>query len=106
MLAMERECWTMNLPTYGGRSVSYRRGRCVWAVMVQHSRSMASMDGMDMGLGTIESFARDLGRDDGGDDAALGDPWSSSSPRNGPRTAKWMARSPLECLRARTSVCG
>ncbi len=28
-----------------------------WAVMVQHSRSMASMDGMDMGLGPIESFA-------------------------------------------------
>src|SRR5216117_3179179 len=28
-----------------------------WAVMVQHSRSMAEMDGMDMGLGPIESFA-------------------------------------------------
>jgi predicted metal-binding membrane protein len=28
-----------------------------WAAMVQHSRSMAGMDGMDMGLGTIESFA-------------------------------------------------
>lgn len=28
-----------------------------WAVMVQHSRSMAGMDGMDMGLGPIESFA-------------------------------------------------
>src|SRR5882672_9862176 len=28
-----------------------------WAVMVQHSRSKASMDGMDMGLGPIESFA-------------------------------------------------
>src|SRR5882672_3399162 len=28
-----------------------------WAVMVQHSRSIASMDGMDMGLGPIESFA-------------------------------------------------
>ena len=28
-----------------------------WAVMVQHSRSMAGMEGMDMGLGPIESFA-------------------------------------------------
>src|SRR3989475_13143972 len=28
-----------------------------WAGMVQHSRSMAGMDGMDMGLGPIESFA-------------------------------------------------
>jgi predicted metal-binding membrane protein len=28
-----------------------------WAVMVQHSRSMAEMDGMDMGLGPIGSFA-------------------------------------------------
>jgi predicted metal-binding membrane protein len=28
-----------------------------WAAMVQHSRSMAGMDGMDMGLGPIESFA-------------------------------------------------
>ena len=28
-----------------------------WAAMVQHSRSMADMDGMDMGLGPIESFA-------------------------------------------------
>ena len=28
-----------------------------WAVMVRHSRSMAGMDGMDMGLGPIESFA-------------------------------------------------
>src|SRR5215831_7736702 len=28
-----------------------------WAVMVQQSRSMAAMDGMDMGLGPIESFA-------------------------------------------------
>src|SRR5207245_11679572 len=28
-----------------------------WAFMVQHSRSMAGMDGMDMGLGPIESFA-------------------------------------------------
>src|SRR3989442_3306378 len=28
-----------------------------WAAMVHHSRSMAGMDGMDMGLGTIESFA-------------------------------------------------
>src|SRR5262245_26946620 len=28
-----------------------------WAAMVQHSRSMAAMDGMDMGLGPIESFA-------------------------------------------------
>ena len=28
-----------------------------WAVMVQHSRSMAGMDGMDVGLGSIESFA-------------------------------------------------
>src|SRR5437899_3903958 len=28
-----------------------------WAAMVQHSRSMAEMDGMDMGLGPIESFA-------------------------------------------------
>src|SRR5215510_6552932 len=28
-----------------------------WAAMVQHSRSMAEMDGMDMGLGSIESFA-------------------------------------------------
>src|SRR5437667_104994 len=28
-----------------------------WVVMVQHSRSMAGMDGMDMGLGPIESFA-------------------------------------------------
>src|SRR5207245_6110231 len=28
-----------------------------WAVMVQQSRSMAGMDGMDMGLGPIESFA-------------------------------------------------
>ena len=28
-----------------------------WAAMVQQSRSMAGMDGMDMGLGTIESFA-------------------------------------------------
>ena len=27
-----------------------------WAVMVQQSRSMAGMDGMDMGLGPIESF--------------------------------------------------
>ena len=35
--------------------------------MVQHSRSMAGMDGMDMGLGPIESFAGDLGRDDGSD---------------------------------------
>src|SRR2546421_9636040 len=28
-----------------------------WAAMVQHSYSMAGMDGMDMGLGPIESFA-------------------------------------------------
>src|SRR5262249_10483623 len=28
-----------------------------WAAMVQHSRSMAAMGGMDMGLGPIESFA-------------------------------------------------
>src|SRR5207245_9323573 len=28
-----------------------------WAVMVQQSRSMAGMAGMDMGLGPIESFA-------------------------------------------------
>jgi predicted metal-binding membrane protein len=28
-----------------------------WAAMVQHSRSMAAMDGMNMGLGPIESFA-------------------------------------------------
>src|SRR5256712_5980493 len=28
-----------------------------WAVMVQQSRSMAGMDGMDMGLGPLESFA-------------------------------------------------
>ncbi len=28
-----------------------------WAVMVQQSRSMATMDGMDMGLGPIQSFA-------------------------------------------------
>jgi predicted metal-binding membrane protein len=28
-----------------------------WAAMVQQSRSMARMDGMDMGLGPIESFA-------------------------------------------------
>src|SRR5207247_9141117 len=28
-----------------------------WAAMVQHSRSMAGMAGMDMGLGPIESFA-------------------------------------------------
>src|SRR5207249_7344932 len=28
-----------------------------WAAMVQQSRSMAEMDGMDMGLGPIESFA-------------------------------------------------
>src|SRR5881296_1448444 len=28
-----------------------------WVVMVQQSRSMAGMDGMDMGLGPIESFA-------------------------------------------------
>src|SRR5213083_2200190 len=28
-----------------------------WAVMVQHSRSMAGMNGMDMGLGPLESFA-------------------------------------------------
>src|SRR5215475_266111 len=28
-----------------------------WAAMVRHSRSMAGMDGMDMGLGPIESFA-------------------------------------------------
>jgi hypothetical protein len=28
-----------------------------WAVMVQHSRSMAGMAGMDMGLSPIESFA-------------------------------------------------
>ena len=28
-----------------------------WAVMVHHSRSMAEMAGMDMGLGPIESFA-------------------------------------------------
>jgi predicted metal-binding membrane protein len=28
-----------------------------WAAMVEHSRSMAEMDGMDMGLGPIESFA-------------------------------------------------
>jgi predicted metal-binding membrane protein len=28
-----------------------------WAATVQHSRSMAGMDGMDMGLGPIESFA-------------------------------------------------
>jgi Predicted metal-binding integral membrane protein (DUF2182) len=28
-----------------------------WAAMVQHSRSMAGMEGMDMGLGPIESFA-------------------------------------------------
>src|SRR4029450_945035 len=28
-----------------------------WALMVQESRSMAGMDGMDMGLGPIESFA-------------------------------------------------
>ncbi len=28
-----------------------------WAATVRHSRSMAGMDGMDMGLGPIESFA-------------------------------------------------
>jgi predicted metal-binding membrane protein len=28
-----------------------------WAAMIQHSRPMAGMDGMDMGLGPIESFA-------------------------------------------------
>src|SRR5229473_8629754 len=28
-----------------------------WAAMVHHSRSMADMDGMDMGLGPMESFA-------------------------------------------------
>jgi len=28
-----------------------------WAAMVHHSRSMAGMDGMDVGLGPIESFA-------------------------------------------------
>src|SRR3989475_9633852 len=28
-----------------------------WAAMVQQSRTMAGMDGMDMGLGPIESFA-------------------------------------------------
>jgi predicted metal-binding membrane protein len=28
-----------------------------WAIMVHHSRSMAGMDGMDMGLGPLESFA-------------------------------------------------
>src|SRR5262249_20872089 len=28
-----------------------------WAAMVQQSRSMVGMDGMDMGLGPIESFA-------------------------------------------------
>ena len=28
-----------------------------WAAMVHHSRSMAGMDGMDLGLGPIESFA-------------------------------------------------
>src|SRR2546421_1733914 len=28
-----------------------------WAAMVQHSRSLAGMAGMDMGLGSIESFA-------------------------------------------------
>src|SRR5437899_7909020 len=28
-----------------------------WAAMVQQSRSMAEVDGMDMGLGPIESFA-------------------------------------------------
>jgi len=28
-----------------------------WVVMVKHSRSMAGMEGMDMGLGPIESFA-------------------------------------------------
>jgi predicted metal-binding membrane protein len=28
-----------------------------WVAMVHHSRSMAGMDGMDMGLGPIESFA-------------------------------------------------
>ena len=28
-----------------------------WAAMVEHSRSMAEMDGMDMGLGPIGSFA-------------------------------------------------
>jgi len=28
-----------------------------WAAMVHHSRSMAGMEGMDMGLGPIESFA-------------------------------------------------
>src|SRR6266446_7968534 len=28
-----------------------------WAAMVHHSRSMAEVDGMDMGLGPIESFA-------------------------------------------------
>ncbi len=28
-----------------------------WAAMIQESRPMASMDGMDMGLGPIESFA-------------------------------------------------
>jgi predicted metal-binding membrane protein len=28
-----------------------------WVAMIQHSRSMAEMDGMNMGLGPIESFA-------------------------------------------------
>ena len=28
-----------------------------WAAMVEHSRSMAGMEGMDMGLGPLESFA-------------------------------------------------
>src|SRR5437867_3747144 len=31
-----------------------------WAAMVQESRSMAGMDGMDLGLGPIEAFASEL----------------------------------------------
>ena len=75
-----------------------------WAVMVQHSRSMAGMDGMDMGLGPIESFAATWVVMM----AAMMLPrrsrwsWSSRERPNGEADG----RSPLECLRARTSACG
>jgi hypothetical protein len=70
-----------------------------WAFMVQHSRSMAGMDGMDMGLGPLESFAATWVVMM----AAMMLPSSSSRERPNDDAG---GRSPLECLRARTSACG
>lgn len=46
----------MARPTVAGLVVLVVAG-VAWAAMIRHSRAMAGMDGMEMGLGPIESFA-------------------------------------------------